>query len=204
MGTPPDFGAPASEVVDYLGEERTRIQIGAAIHALWAPFLVWFLATVVSLADDGGPAARRTGLVAFGCGIAFLALFLSDVGAVAVAALRPANMAAAPELAVALHDYSWLAMGMASLLVTGMLTAFALLSLREKLVWPTWLGWLGVVAGGAYALRVGTLMTTEGAFAADGLFGLWVPVVAVAGWLVAASILLTLDILRRDLNRAPV
>lgn len=190
MGSPPAFDAPATEVAGYLEEERTRIQVGAAIHAAWAPLFVWFLATVARLAQEGRPAAHRAGTVAFGCGLVFLALFLVDVTALAVAALRPDVVATAPEVGTALHDVSWLAMGMAAPLVSAMLIAFAVLALRDGAVWPRWVGWLAVVAAGAYALRVGTLFTTEGPFAADGLLGLWVPVACVATWVAVASLVL--------------
>jgi hypothetical protein len=194
IGTPPDFNSSGSEVAAHLAEQRTRIQVGSAIHAAWAPLFVWFLATVASLARAGGPGARRMGALAYGCGLVFLALFLADVTSLAVSALRPENMSRAPELAAALRDFEWLAMGMGSFLVSGALGAFAVLSLREKAVWPQWLGWLAVVAALAYALRVGTLFTTEGAFAADGLLGLWVPVIAAAGWIVLGSVVLALSL----------
>jgi hypothetical protein len=74
------------------------------------------------------------------------------------------------------------------------LIAFAVLALRDKVLWPVWLGQLAAIAALAYALRVGTLFTTRGAFAADGLLGLWVPVVALAGWILLGSLLLTLRI----------
>jgi hypothetical protein len=190
MGTPPEFDAPAGEVVAYLEDERTRIQVGAAIHAAWAPLFVWFLATVVSIATNAGPPARRAATVAFGCGLVFLGLFLADVTALAVAALRPATLGAAPELATALHDFSWLAMGMAAFLVSATLVAFGVLAIRNAAVWPRWVGLMALAAAVAYALRVGTLFTTEGAFAADGVLGLWVPVAAVATWIAVASVVL--------------
>jgi hypothetical protein len=190
IGTPPDFDATGAEVAAHVDENRTRIQIGAAIHAAWAPLLVWFLATVASLARAGGRGAERAGSVAFGCGLAFLALFLADVTALAVGALRPENLAADPELASALRDFEWLAMGMASFLVSGILAAFAVLALRDKQLWPQWVGSLAAVAAAVYALRVGTLFTTEGAFAADGVLGLWVPVIAAASWIALASVIL--------------
>ena len=190
MGTPPDFDAPGAEVAAWLDEHRAQIQVGAAIHAAWAPLFVWFLVTVASLARAGGTGARRAGLVALGCGLVFLALFLVDVTALVVAALRPENMAADPELAVALHDVSWLAMGMAAPAVSAVLGAFAVLALRDGALWPRWLGLLAALAAGAYMLRVGTLFTTDGVFAADGLLGLWVPVVAAAGWILAGSVAL--------------
>jgi hypothetical protein len=170
-----------------LEERRTRIQVACAINAAVAPFLVLFLATVASLTRAGGPGARRAGAVAYGCGLVFVALFLADVTALAVSALRPENMASAPELAAALRDFEWLAMGMAAPAASAALAAFAVLALREKAVWPGWLGWLAAFAAGAYALRVGTLFTTQGAFAADGLLGLYVPVGAFAAWTLLAS-----------------
>lgn len=197
MGTPPDFDASGPVVASYLGEDSARIQLGAAVHAAWAPLFLWFLATVHSLAHEQGPAARRAAAVAFACGTAFLVLFLVDVTALAVGALRPENMAADPELATALHDVSWLAMGMAAPLVSGMLVAFAVLSLRDAAVWPAWLGRLAAIAAAVYALRVGTLFTTDGVFAADGVLGLWAPVAAAAAWIAAASLNLV-----RDLRRA--
>src|SRR5919106_313564 len=96
MGTPPDFDAPGAEVAAYLDEERTRIQVGSAIHAAWAPLFVWFLATVASLTRAGGRATQRAGAVAFGCGVTFLALFLADVAALAGGAPRPQNIAPGP------------------------------------------------------------------------------------------------------------
>lgn len=193
-GTPPDFDASGVEVANYFDEERTRIQVGSAIHAAWTPLFVWFLATVASLARAGGPGTRRAGAIAFACGVIFIALFLVDVTALAVGALRPENMVAAPELAAALHDISWLAMGMATFFVSGVLTCFAVLVLRDRMIWPQWLGWLAAIAAPVYALRVGTLFTTEGAFAADGVLGLWVPVIAIAGWVLIASVVLTIDL----------
>ena len=91
-GAPPDFDATGAELAAHLDENRTRIQIGSALHALWTPLFIWFLATVASLVRTGGPGTRRAGAVALGCGIAFVAVFLVDVTALAVSALRPRNI----------------------------------------------------------------------------------------------------------------
>jgi hypothetical protein len=194
IGERPGFDASGAEVAAHLDEERTRIQVGSAFLAAAAPFLIWFLATVASLTHAGAPGPRRAGALAFGCGVIFVALFLADVTSLAVGALRPENMAAAPELAAALRDFEFLAMGTAAFAAATVLAAFAVLSLRDRAIWPEWLGWLAAVAAPAYALRVGTLFTTEGAFAADGLLGLWVPVIAFAAWTLVASVVLTLEI----------
>jgi hypothetical protein len=172
IGARPAFDSPAAEVVAHLGAQRARIQVGVVLQAASAPLFVWFLATV---ARTGLP-----GAIAFGCGLVFIALFLADLTALAVGALRPENLA--PEVAAALRDFEWLAMGVAAFAVAGMLTAFAAMT-----IWPRWVGWLAAVAAAAYALRIGTIFTTEGAFAADGVLGLYVPVAAFAAWTLVAS-----------------
>ena len=57
-------------------------------------------------------------------------------------------------------------------------------------VWPRWLSRLAVAAAALYALRTGTLFATDGPFAADGLLGLRVPVVAISSWWLAAGLFL--------------
>jgi hypothetical protein len=192
MGTPADYGGPPSSAVEYFHDRDSQIQVGSAIIAVAVPFLVWFLATIRSLARAAGPAAARTATVAYGCGLTTLALYLSDVSALTVGALRPGNMAASPELAAALLDYSFLAIAMATFLTAAILVAFAVLALRDGAIWPRWLGWLALIAAAAYSMRIGTLFTTTGPFTAGGALGFWTPVVALMVWLGVASGMLAL------------
>jgi hypothetical protein len=117
-------------------------------------------------------------------------VFLTDVAALLVAALRPESMAAEPELAQALYDYSWIAPAASAPLFAAMLAALGTLGLRDPALWPRWLGWAGLAAGGAYLLRTGAIFTDEGVFAADGVLGFFVPIVALLGWILVASLLL--------------
>lgn len=190
MPREPDFDASAAQVAAFFDQHRTRIQIGCAVQALWPPLLLWFLATVRSAAAPAGEAATRAANVALGAGLVFAALFLADVASLAVAALRPENMLATPEVAASLRDFSWLVMGMATPTVCALAAALATIALRHDAIWPRWVGWLAVAAGAAYALRLGTLFTTTGPFAADGVLGLWAPVISIAGLISAASAVL--------------
>jgi Domain of unknown function (DUF4386) len=196
IGDRPAFDSPAAEVAAFFDEERTRIQLSCALIALAAPLLVWFLATVASLTRDAGPGARAAAAVAYGCGLVYLALFMADVAALAAGALRPGNLASEPELAAALVDFEFMAIGMASPLGAATLAALAALVLRHDAVWPRWVGVLAAIAAPLYALRLGTLFTTDGAFAADGMLGIYVPVAALAGWLFIASVVLVLELRR--------
>ena len=190
VGQRPAFAAGGPAFAAYLEEHRTNVQLGCLLFALAGPCFIWFLAHVTSLARAAGAEAGRAAAVAFGCGVAFVAMFLLDVTSLATATLRPADMRRTPELAAALQDFELLAMGMAAPLVSGALVALAWVALRHNAVWPAWVGWLGVFAAGAYSLRAGTLFTTDGPFAADGLAGLYVPVCALLGWMTISSGLL--------------
>ena len=192
IGERPDFALGGPEFAAYLEQNQARVQLAAALDAAMAPFLIWFLVTVRSLTGDARADARRAATVALCCGLVFLALFLADVTTLAVGALRPESMAAAPELAGALQDFELLAMGIAAPLAAGLLAAYAVLVLRDGAVWPRWIGWLAAIAAPMYALRVGTLFGTDGAFAADGVLGFWVPVGAIAAWIFVASLELAL------------
>jgi hypothetical protein len=190
MPLPPDYGGPPEAAASYFRENEDQIPIGSAIIAAAVPLLVWFLATVRARAGAAGPSADRAATVAYGCGLVTLALYLSDVAALTVGALRPENMAASPELAAALVDYSFVAIAMATFLTSALLLALAVLAIRDKALWPQWVGWLAVAAALAYSLRVGNLFTTTGPFTAGGALGFWTPVVALMVWLVVASLVL--------------
>jgi hypothetical protein len=185
VGERPAFDSGGAELISYLAKNQTRVQLACVLFALAGPFLVWFLAAVASLAREAG--AARTGAVAFGCGLMFVTLFLADVTALAVAALRPDD----PALAVALRDFELLAMGIAAPTAATVLVAFAVLALRERVLLPRWAGWVAALAAPLYLLRVGTLFTTDGPFAADGVLGVWVPVASLAIALTVASATLT-------------
>ena len=196
IGERPRFDAAGAEVAAHLTQHRTRIQIGSAVLGAVAPFLVWFFATVASLTRTVGPGARLAASVAYGCGSIFAALLLVDVAALTVAALRPENMSRAPELAIALRDFEFLLMGNGSF--GGVHRACHVRGVDSSVSRA-----LARVARLASRYRRARLRAPRrhpvhhpGAFAPDGLLGLWVPVTAFAGWILIASLVLALDAAR--------
>lgn len=190
-----DVGAPGEEIAAWYADGSTRIQVHCALLAVAGAALAWFLATATALAREAAPAARGTTTAALACGVVYLALFMTDVATLAVGALRPRE----PDVAAALQDLEWMAIGMASPFGAAMLAAFAILVLRHGALLPRWVGVFAAVAAPLYALRLGTLFSTDGVFAADGALGLWVPVAAIASWLFVASVVLA----ARGSSRAP-
>jgi hypothetical protein len=199
VGDPPPFDAPGAQLASYYTDKRTEIQVSCAMAAAATPFLLWFFATIRSLAVTAAPRAEQAASLAFGCVIAWVAVFLADLTSLAVAALRPENLTEHPELATALHDFEWLSMGAATFLIVAALLALSPIALRDRSPWPTWLGWLALLAAATYALRVGVLFTESGPFAGDGLLGLYLPVGALTGWILVASMVLTLRLSSRCL-----
>ena len=199
IGDRPAYDSTGVQLAGFFEEHRDDIRLGVALDAAAVPFLVWFLATVASLARGGGDdnRQRRAATLAFGCGLVFCAVFLADLTALAAGAMRPGHMTDHPELATTLVHFELLAMGAAAPVVMMMLLAFAALALRDRVIWPRWIGALAVLAAGAYGLRAGTLFATHGDFAADGLLGLYVPVGGLTGWLVLASMRLAIGPVRR-------
>ena len=176
----------AQEVVAYFDADRTGIQVSSAFLVLAVPFLFWFLAAVASLAEP------RAAILALASGAVAAGVFLTDVAALMVGALRPENMAESPELAQALHDYSWVAPAASAPLFSVMLAALATLALDGRWHWPRWLGLAGLAAAAAYLMRTGGMFTDDGVWAADGVLGFWIPIVALQGWIFAASLTLWL------------
>jgi hypothetical protein len=63
--------------------------------------------------------------------------------------------------------------------------------LRSASGLPAWLGWLSLIAGVAQLLAFGIVFTDSGAFAGDGVLGLYVPFAVAIIAIVALSALLT-------------
>jgi len=185
---PPDPDATAGEVAGYFVEEQDGIQVGAAFLAASGLALLWFLATLTAVMRRAESGPRLSSTV-FGAGVIAIGSFLAGVTALAVGAYRPANMQASPELAQALLDFDRLAVGVGSLVLAGFFLAIGVLSLREKAL-PGWLGWTALVAALLVAFGIGSIFSTDGVFAADGVLGFWAGLVAFAAWILAASITL--------------
>jgi Domain of unknown function (DUF4386) len=184
----PDADAPASEMASYFADDPNAIQVGSAFLAASALALLWFLATLTSVlrAAEGGPRLAST---AFGAGLLAIGVFLAGIAIFSVAALRPENMQASPELAQALYDFNAMGYAVSALVFGGFFVAVAVVTLRFGGL-PAWLGWLALVAALATVLRLGSLFTTDGPFAFDGVLGFWAGLVAFAAWTLAASIVL--------------
>jgi hypothetical protein len=182
--TPPDLSAPAPEFSKYFTEHQDGVRAGLLIVSIGLFFFVWFLG---SLSDTlrvsaGGP---RLPSIAFAGGIVGAVTLMITLALVATAAYRPAETS--PELTRALNDAAVLIAAPAAGGLVALFAATALVILRSNAL-PEWLGWLSAVTAVAQALGLGVMFTQDGAFAADGALGLFVPVITFSVTVAALSI----------------
>jgi hypothetical protein len=182
--TPPDLDSPVDEWSEYYTDEQDAIRAGIVIVSVSFFFFIWFLGSVATAlrVAIGNP---RLPTVAFGGGITFVAAIFVAITATAAAAHRPDEVS--PELTRALNDVAIL-VGVP--LIAGLVAFFgatALVILRTDVL-PDWLGWLSGITAVAQPLAFGILFTDTGAFAADGVLGLFVPLVLALVTIVALSV----------------
>jgi hypothetical protein len=194
--SPPDLDAPVDEWSSYFIDHQDAINTGVVLVSMSLFFFVWFLGSLTSALRvvAGSP---RLPSIALGGGLLAVASLFIVLTCIAVAAHRPDEVS--PELTRAFNDGAILAgvPGIAGLVA--LLGATALVILRGTL-FPHWLGWLSGVAAVVQPLTFGVLYTDTGAFAADGVLGLFVPFALGILTVVALSIVLIQT--TEELNRS--
>jgi hypothetical protein len=170
---PPDVSASAKEVSSYYADEQDGIRASLVIVSIALFFYVWFLGSLTSTLriSAGNP---RLPSIAFAGGTIGGALLLVTLTAFAAAAFRPDQ--ATPEVTQALNDVGLVAAAPAAGAFAALFAAIALVILRGSTL-AEWLGWLAAITAVAQLLPLGVIFTDDGAFAADGALGLYVPVI---------------------------
>jgi len=195
LPSPPDFDAPANDVANYYVDHQDGIRVSLVFLTAALFFFVWFIAALraaLAAAEGGG---RRVSNLVYGTGLVAIAAIGICQGAVAVAALHPELTS--PEVTRTLHDFSFV--GFAPL--TGIFAAFFLanaVAIQRLGVLPAWLGAFALVVGVIQILGIGAMLTDDGAFAADGVLGGFLPLIAFALWFPAASVALATRVRNGD------
>jgi hypothetical protein len=184
----PSLDAATDEWPQHFDENQGTIRAGLILVTIAAFFFIWFLGTVSSTLRIAAGEPRLPS-IAFAGGILAVASLFITATAIAVATLHPETRS--PELTRTLNDFAVMA-GLP--LIAGIVAFFgaiALVILRSASGLPAWLGWLSLIAGVAQLLAFGIVFTDSGAFAGDGVLGLYVPFAVAIIAIVALSALLT-------------
>jgi hypothetical protein len=185
--TPPDLNAPAQDWANYFVSHHNAVRAGVVILAAAFFFYIWFLGTLTSVLRIASGTPRLPSIALIG-GVLAGACLLVGLSAEAVAAFRPQG--ADPLITRELADI-FVMVGVAGIpAFTAFFAATAIVLLRSG-AFPGWLGWLTAVAAVVQPLTFGTLFTKHGAFAGDGVLGLFVPFVVTMVAYLALSALIT-------------
>lgn len=168
-GNTPEGDDSAQKVVSFYSDHETREIIASIVLALGAVALLFFAATLKQRLEGARPDRGILPTVVFGAGIVasggFLAAatlhlaladYASDIDASAAQALN----------AIDSDFFLPFAMGIAALVF-----ATSLWLVRNKLLLPTWIGWVGII--------IFIVSFTPVGFIAFGLAGIWIIVVSI-------------------------
>jgi hypothetical protein len=186
--TPPDLDAPVDQWSQYYHDHQGAIRAGLVLVTISLFFFIWFVGSLASVlrVAAGSP---RVPSIAFAGGVLATACFLIATTATAVATLRPDELS--PELTKTLNDVAVLV----GIPVIPALVAFfgatSLVIFGSNSGLPMWLGWLSLIAAAVQPLAFGIVFTDTGAFAGDGVLGLFVPFAVGIATIVALSVILT-------------
>jgi hypothetical protein len=185
---PPGLDAPVDQWSQYYHDHQGAIRAGLILITISNFFLIWFvgcLASVLRVAA-GNP---RLPSIAFGGGLLVVASTFVIITATGVATLRPDELS--PELTKTLNDVGILAGLPAIAALMAFFGATSLVIFGSNSGLPLWLGWLTLIAAAVQPLSFGIVFTDSGAFAGDGVLGLFIPFGVAIVTVVALSVILT-------------
>jgi hypothetical protein len=185
--SPPDLNAPAQDWSSYFLGHHDAVRAGLVLFAVAMFFFIWFLGTLTSVLRIATGTPRLPSIVLIG-GVLGATCLLIGFSAEAVAAYRPQGVD--PGLTRALNDI-FVLVGVAGIPAFAAFFAAAAVVILRTGAFPAWLGWLLVLAAVVQPLTFGALFTKSGAFAGDGVLGLFIPFIVSLVAIFALSALIT-------------
>lgn len=180
----PDLDASATDWGTFYSDHANRVQFGLMLVGVGLFFYIWFLGSLRSAlaAAEGG--TGRLASVAYGGGLVGGAFLLVAMTAAVAASFRAGTVD--PTLTQALNDVSVLVAAPAAGPFAALFAATAIVGYRHGAV-PAPVAGLSALAAIGQPFAFGTVFTDSGAFAGDGVLGLWVPFVTFAVGILALS-----------------
>jgi hypothetical protein len=177
----------AQKWASFFTDHQNRIQTGLTIVSISLFFYIWFLGSLRSAiaAAEGG--TGRLASIAYAGGILGAALVAVGLLGSDAAAFRPQEVD--PTVTRALNDFGILAAAPAAAGFTVLFTATAVAGYRLGAL-PAPVAGIAALAAIAQPLAYATALTDSGAFAPDGVLGLWVPFVTFVVAVVTLSVTL--------------
>jgi hypothetical protein len=195
---PPSPAAPAGEIAALFAEDTLRIRVGMVLVMVAALFMIPITAAVAKAlaAVEGAPGILSFSALLGGAGNMCLTFYPATLWL--WAAYRPERPA---ELTYLINDLAWLQFVGGLTMLLGLplsMAAAAFLDKRPDPVFPRWVGYLSLWAVLLWTPGELLFFFHSGPFAWNGLFALYIPVVAFGMWMSV-----TVWMLLRAARRAP-
>lgn len=173
---------PAAKIAAHFADNHDALLAQALLFVLGSGCFIWFAGSLRSFLARAEGGTGRLSAVAFGAGVASTVVTLTAL-AFQVGMARAAGDAGQPAL-VGTMDALFV---IANLPLAVMLAAVAIVTFRTA-AFPSWLGWLSVIAAVAQVVPVLGIALDGGPFAADGWVSAYLPYPLYALWLASAAI----------------
>jgi hypothetical protein len=184
LPTPPDVDASATTIQTYYADEQDGIRASMVLLTAAVFFFIWFLGSLRSALRTAEGGTGRVSSIAFAGGLVTAGALFTLITLIAGAAFRPEE--ATPEVTTALNDLAVVSGAPALAGLTALFAASAKVALRHG-AFPSSIGLLLAIAALAQPFAVGVMLTDSGAFAGDGVLGLFLPVASFGVAILATS-----------------
>ena len=168
----PDVNADANAWQAFVADNQSDIQTGTTIVAVGLFFFIWFLGSVRSALSAAEGGTGRLTSIAYAGGILTAGFFLIGLTAIQASAFR--GGAADANVVLGLSDLATVCGAPAAAGFAAFFGATAIVGYRHKAV-PAPIAGFSALAAITQPLALGIGVTDHGAFAGDGVLGLWVP-----------------------------
>lgn len=185
-GQAPRPDDPDQEIVSYFVDNRSGLLLQAYLFGLASIFFLWFIGSLRSHLRRAEEETGRLSAVAFGGGVATLAIVLVGISLSAALAFRVAE--ADPSVAMALFHVGSQAFTLSSFPAVVLVAAASVVIIRTSAL-PPWLGWLGGLLSLAFLVSGLAVFVESGPLASGGVYGYTVFGVFFL-WVLLASVLL--------------
>jgi hypothetical protein len=180
----PDADGSAQQWQNFFVDHQDRIQTGLTLAGVGLFFFVWFLGSLrdaIAGAEGGG---GRLASIAHGGGLVAAGALVAGLTGYLAAAFHPQG--ADPSVTRALSDFGTLVAAPAAAGFTALFAAASVAGYRHGAL-PAPVAGISALAAIGQLFAYPTGVTDGGAFAPDGVLGLWVPVVTFAVAVLAIS-----------------
>lgn len=180
----PDSDAAAEQWQSFFVDHQNRIQVGVTIVGVGLFFYVWFLGSLRDAIAGAEGGTGRLASVAYGGGLVGAVFFVVAISGALAAAFHPEEVD--PTVTRALNDFGTLAAAPAAAGFTALFAGAAVAGYRHGAL-PVPVAGISALAAVTQPLTYAAAFTDSGAFAPDGVIGLWVPLVTFVVGLLAIS-----------------